>query len=66
MNFGITFDGRNPSYPKSESEAVARVRAYAERDGVQIPDTVEPTVRKVDDWGYSGLQVLFEWSEESA
>ena len=42
MQFGIEFSSRNPTSPRTREEAVAYVRRWAAREGVEIPDDAEP------------------------
>ena len=65
VNFGIRFDLRNPHSPESLAEAVKYVLLWAKREGIEIPEGLEPVVHRNEadpkDWRtYSTMYVGFE------
>ena len=68
MNFGIRFDLRNPHSPESLAEAVKYVQLWAKREGIEIPEGLEPVVHREEtdpnDWRtYSTMYLGFDWAE---
>jgi hypothetical protein len=66
MQFGLTFDLRGSHNPKTEAEAVKYVRLWAAREGVEIPEGIEPTIIGHDAdpnlrRSFPSLYVGFEW-----
>jgi hypothetical protein len=68
VNFGIRFDLRNPHSPESLAEAVKYVQLWAKREGIEIPEGLEPVVHREEtdpnDWRtYSTMYLGFDWAE---